>query len=68
VEVRVTPKPEPHVNDAAKAYVDTILAERHRLGYSRKVAKKSYGQAVDRAASVFETLRRTSEDVGGTKP
>ena len=49
--------------DAAKAYVDTILAERNRLGYSRKVAKKSYGQAVDRAAGVFETLRRTSEEV-----
>lgn len=63
----MTRNPEPAANKAAKSYVDTILAERRRLGYSRKVAKKSYGQAVDRAAGVFETLRRTSEGTGGTK-
>lgn len=57
-------KPEPAVTQAAKSYVDTVLAERRRLGYSRKVAKRSYGQAVDRAARVFETLRRTNEDTG----
>ena len=57
----MTPSPELRVNEAAKSYVDGILAERHRLGYSKKVAKKSYGQAVARAASVFETLRRTSD-------
>jgi hypothetical protein len=59
------PEPAEPAADTAKAYVDTILAERHRLGYSRKVAKKSYGQAVDRAATVFETLRRTSRSEGG---
>ena len=58
---------EPAANEAARAYVDTILAERDRLGYSRKVAKKSYGQAVDRAAGVFETLRRTSRSEGNSQ-
>jgi hypothetical protein len=60
-------KPEPDANEAAKAYVDTVLAERHRLGYSRKVAKKSYGQAVNRAAGVFEMLRRTTGSGGSDK-
>ena len=59
---------ESHVKEAAKAYVDTVLAERDRLGYAAKIPKKSYGRAIDRAAGVFETLRRTNGNETSDKP
>jgi hypothetical protein len=45
---------------AARNFIDSALAERNRLGYTRKISKKSYGRAVDQAAEVFETLARTN--------
>jgi hypothetical protein len=46
----------------AKAYIDGALAARGRLGYSARVSKKSYGRAVNRAASVFKTLQEVNRE------
>jgi hypothetical protein len=44
----------------ARDFVDGVLAERTRLGYTRKVSKKSYGRAVHQAAGVFSRLGKAN--------
>jgi hypothetical protein len=50
---------EPDAEKTAKEFIDGSLAARTQLGYSAKVSKRSYGQAVKRVAGVFERLRAT---------